>query len=173
MTIGNRTEQILLWIFVILAALVLGGGLYELCVVIPLWSHAPPESAWTFAQLRNSQPAFTPNSGIRLWIFLTPAHLLISIATLVACLKTRGAHRRWVMMATAAFIVLHLSALFYFVPAFDKIFNSQNSGMAPAEVVSRVHTWVYGTWIRFVVALAAFVCGLKAMKLKPISSEEL
>ena len=76
-------------------------------------------------------------------------------------------------MATAAFIVLHLSALFYFLPAFDKIFNSQNSGMAPAEVVSRVHTWVYGTWIRVVVGVGGFVCGLKAMKVKPISSDEL
>jgi lysylphosphatidylglycerol synthetase-like protein (DUF2156 family) len=172
MITGIRVEQILLWVFVILAALVLGGGLYELRVVIPLWAHAPPESVWTFAQLRNSQPAFTPNAGIRFWIFLTPVHLLISIATFVACLKTRGAHRRWVMISTAAFIVLHLAALFYFVPALDKIFSSQNSGMAPAEVVSRVHTWVYGTWIRFVISLAGFVCGLKAMKVKPVASDQ-
>lgn len=159
-----RVAQILLWIFVVLAALVIGGGLYELRVVIPLWAHAPPESVWQFVQLRNSQPQFTPNAGIRLWIFLTPAHLLISIATLVASLKTRGAHRRWVMLSTGVFIILHLAALFYFVPAIDKIFSSQNSGMSPAEVVSRVHVWVYGTWIRFVMGLGGFVCGLKAIR---------
>jgi hypothetical protein len=107
------------------------------------------------AELRNRTAHTLSRNQLVRSALLTPAHLLISIATFVACLKTRGAHRRWVMMATAAFIVLHLSVLFYFVPAFDKIFNSQNS-VALAEVVSHVHTSVYGTWIRFVVGLGGF-----------------
>jgi hypothetical protein len=160
---GNRIERILLWLFVVLAAMVVGGGLYELRVVIPLWAHAPPESVWQFASLRTSQPLYTPNAGIRLWIFLTPLHLLIAIATFVASLKTLDPHRRWVMISTAIFIVLHLAALFYFVPALDKIFSSQNSGMSPAEVVSRVHVWVYGTWIRFVFGIVGFVCGVRGL----------
>jgi hypothetical protein len=169
--VKNRIERILICVFVVLAALVLGGGLYELRVVIPLWAHAPPESVWQFVALRNSQPLFVPNAGIRLWIFLTPAHLLVSIATFVMCLKTRGAHRRWAMIATAIFIVLHLSALFYFVPAIDKLFNSQNSGMSPAEVVSRVHIWVYGTWIRFVLGLVGLICGLRALRARAVDNE--
>jgi len=163
----NRIEPILLWIFVILAAIVLGGGLYELRVVIPLWAHSPPESAWEFAALRVTSPQYTPNAGVRFWLLVTPAHLLISVATLVASWKTNRKHLRWVILATVPFIVLHLAALLYFVPALDRIFNSRNLNMSPDEVVSRVHLWVNGTWVRFAFVFGAFLCGLRALQVKP------
>jgi hypothetical protein len=164
---NHRIEQVLLWIFVVLAAVVIGGGLYELRVIIPLWAHAPPESVWEFATQRTNNPAFTPNSGIQFWIYFTPAHLLVSIATFVTAWKTQRAHRRWVMISTAVFIILHLGAIVYFVPAIDKLFNSRNLGMSPAEVASRVHVWVYGTWIRFFIGLGGFLCGLRALQVPP------
>jgi hypothetical protein len=166
-----RVEQTLLWLFVILAALVIGGGLYELRVVLPLWAHAPPESVWHFAAERVNNPLDTPNSGMRLWIFLTPAHLLVSIATLIAAWKTRAEHRRWVIVSTAIFIGLHLSALFYFVPAIDKLFMSRQLNLDPAEVASRARWWVNLTWGRFVIGLIGYVAGIKAMKTAPRGME--
>jgi hypothetical protein len=167
MPTGHRIEQLLLWLFVILAAIVIGGGLYEMRVVVPLWAQAPPESVWKFASERVNNPLYTPNSGLRFWIYVTPLHLLVSIVMIFVGLKTRGAHRRFVLMAAAIFALLHLSALLYFVPAIDKILTSQNSGMNPAEVVSRVHAWVYGSWLRFAIGLVGLICGLRAMQLPP------
>jgi len=169
---SHRLEQILLWIFVILAAIVIGGGLYEMRVIVPLWAHSPPESVWEFASLRVTNPQSTPNAGIRFWIFVTPLHLLISFAVLIASWKTNPRHRRWVIIASAIFITLHLSALVYFVPAIDKIFNSRNLNMTPDEVITRVHIWVNGSWMRFVVGFAGLLCGLRALQVTPGARNE-
>jgi hypothetical protein len=171
MSISHRLEPILLWIFVILAAIVIGGGLYELRVIIPLWAHAPPESVWEFAALRVTQPQYTPNAGVRFWLLVTPLHLLISFATLVTSWKTRPRHRRWVIFATVIFIVMHVAALVYFVPAINKLFDSRNLNMSPDEVVSRVQLWVKGTWLRFVTGLVGLLCGLRALQVKPVADE--
>ncbi|HEY8204334.1 MAG TPA: hypothetical protein VIF81_06375 [Pyrinomonadaceae bacterium] len=165
----HPVEQILLWIFIVLAAIVIGGGLYEMRVVVPLWANSPPESVWNFASQRVTNPQYTPNSGLRFWIFVTPAHLLISFATLIAALKTGKQHRRWLIVSTAIFVLLHLSALFYFVPAIDRLFNSRNLNMNPEEVASKARWWVNLTWGRFVIGFVGFLCGLRAMT---ISSEQ-
>ena len=138
--------------------------MYELRVVLPLWAHSPPESVWEFAAQRFNNPAYTPNSGTSFWIFITPAHLGISVATFIAAWRSGGASRRWLMISAAVFIALHLSALLYFVPAIDKLFTSRNSNMSPSEVISRTHLWVYGTWIRFVIGLFGFLANLKALQ---------
>ena len=167
MTIHHRIEQLILWLFVILAAIVIGGGLYEMRVVVPLWAHAPPESVWRFASERVNHPVDTPNAGLRFWIFITPLHLLVSLVMFFVGLKTRGAHRRFVLIAAAIFAVLHLSALLYFVPAIDKLFTSQNAGLSPAEVTARVQAWVYGSWLRFAIGFVGLICGFRAMQLPP------
>jgi hypothetical protein len=165
----HPVEQILLWLFIVLAAIVIGGGLYEMRVVVPLWANSPPESVWYFTSQRVTNPQYTPNSGLRFWIFVTPAHLLVSVATLIASFKTRREHRRWLIMSTAIFIALHLAAILYFVPAIDTIFNSRNLNMSPAEVASKARWWVNLTWGRFVIGFVGFLCGLRAMT---ISSEQ-
>ena len=172
MKTSHRLEQTLLWIFVILAAIVIGGGLYEMRVIVPLWAHSPPESVWEFASLRVTNPQYMPNAGVRLWIFVTPLHLLMSFAVLIASLKTRPQHRRWVLIASAIFITLHLSALVYFVPAIDKIFNSRNLNMTPDEVINRVHIWVSGSWMRFAIGFVGLLCGLRALQVTPGARNE-
>ncbi len=165
MTTADRVAQMLVWIFVILCAIVIGAGLYEMRVIVPLWAHAPPESVWEFAAQRVNNPLYTPNSGTRFWIFVTPLHLLISIVTFFFALKMEGAKRRWLLIATAIFVMMHLSALLYFVPAIDKLFSSRAANMDVAEVVSRARWWVNLSWGRFVLDLVGFLCGLRALQL--------
>src|ERR1051325_6780123 len=111
MTTRHRIEQILLWLFVILSAFVIGGGLYEMRVTVPLWANSPPESAWYWEAQRIANPQYAPQSGLRFWVILTPLHLLVSAATLIAGLKTRGRQRKWLLASTITVILLHLSAL--------------------------------------------------------------
>jgi len=167
MTTALRAEQMLLWIFTILCAIVIGGALYEMRVIVPLWAQVPPESVWEFASQRANNPLYTPNSGIRFWIFITPLHLLISIVTFFVALKTRGARRRWLLVASAIFAVMHLSALLYFVPALDKLLTSRAANMDPAEVVSRVRWWVNLSWGRFVFGFIGLLSALRALQLPP------
>lgn len=152
----------------ILLGIAVGAGLYEMRVVVPLWAHSPPESAWYWEAQRTTNPQYTPNSGLRLWVFLTPTHTLLSLATLIAGLKTRGAHRRWLMASTITAFLLHLSAFVWFVPVITEILNSRSLGISPDQVVSKTHMWVTLSWLRFVIGLAAFFAGLRALTIPPL-----
>jgi hypothetical protein len=76
MTRAVRVEQVLLWVFVILAGIVIGAGFYEMRVTVPLWANSPPDSVWYWEAQRIVNLQYAPNSGMRFWIFLTPAHTL-------------------------------------------------------------------------------------------------
>ncbi|OLE54712.1 MAG: hypothetical protein AUG51_07085 [Acidobacteria bacterium 13_1_20CM_3_53_8] len=168
MTRRIQIEQILLWLFVILSGIVIGGGLYEMRVIVPLWANSPPESAWYWEAQRIANPQYAPNSGLRFWIFLTPTHLLLSLATLIAGWKTLGDHRKWLFASTIAFIVLHTSALVWFVPTIGEILNSRSLGISPEQVTAKVHMWVTFSWVRAAIGLAAFVAGLRALTIPPL-----
>jgi len=164
MNTRNLIQHSLLWIFVVLSALVIGGGLYEMRVIVPLWANSPPDSAWYWEAQRLANPQYAPNSGLRFWIYLTPIHFLVSIATLIAGWKTTGAHRRWLVLATVIFILMHMSAFVWFVPAVGQILNSKALGISPEQVVSKTHWWVTLSWGRFVIGLVGFVAGLRALQ---------
>lgn len=162
-----RTEQILLWLFVILAGIVIGAGLYEMRVIVPLWANSPPESAWYWEAQRLANPQYAPNSGIRFWVFVTPAHILVSLATLIAGLRTRGEHRKWLLISTIIFLLMHASALLWFVPTLTRIMNSRTLGVSPEEIVAKTHLWVTLSWMRGIIGLGGFVAGLRALTIPP------
>ena len=164
---GKGIEQTLLWLFVILAGLAVGAGLYEMRVVVPLWAHSPPESVWYWEAQRAAHPEYVPNSGLRLWIFLTPTHLLLSLATLIACLKTRPEHRKWVLISTVIFILAHLSAFIWFVPVLNTLAHTRQLGLSPEEVATKAHLWATLSWLRVPIGLVGFICGLKALTIPP------
>ena len=168
MTRRIKIEQILLWVFIILSGIVIGAGLYEMRVTVPLWANSPPESAWYWEAQRIANPQYAPNSGLRFWIFVTPTHLLLSVATLIAGWKTHGDHRKWLFASTIAFIILHTSALLWFVPAIGEILNSRSLGISPEQVITKTHMWVTLSWVRAVFGLAAFVAGLRALAISPL-----
>src|SRR5215475_14398161 len=166
MRLQYQIEQTLLWIFVILSALVIGGGLYEMCVMVPLWASSPPDSAWYWETQRLSFPQYAPNAGIRFWIYLTPLHFIVSIATLIVGWKTAGWHRTWLAISTIIFIVMHLSAFLWFAPVATQIMNSRSRGISPERVVARTHLWVRLSWARFVIEFVGFLCGLRALQVR-------
>ena len=63
MTQAIKIEQILLWLFVILAGIVIGAGLYEMRVTVPLWAESPPESVWYWEAQRIANPQYVPERG--------------------------------------------------------------------------------------------------------------
>lgn len=163
-----QIEQILLWLYVILLGIAIGGGLYEMRVTVPLWAHSPPESAWYWEAQRITNPQNAPQAGLRFWIFITPLHTLLSVATLIAGWKTRGAHRKWLFASTITVIILHACAFIWFVPVSGEIMGSRSLGISPEQVTTKVHMWVTLSWVRSVFGLAAFVAGLRALTIPPL-----
>jgi hypothetical protein len=167
MTRAVRVEQVLLWVFVILAGIVIGAGFYEMRVTVPLWAHSPPDSVWYWEAQRIVNPQYVPNSGARFWIFLTPAHTLLTLATFIAGLKMRGAHRKWVLISTAIFFLMHLTAFVWFVPTINRLARSRELGLSPEEVATTARLWVTLSWFRAPIGLVGFIAGLRALTIPP------
>ena len=48
MNTRDRIAQVLLWLAVLGLSVWLGGTLYQIVVIVPIWSHSPPESVRSF-----------------------------------------------------------------------------------------------------------------------------
>jgi hypothetical protein len=161
--------QILLWLFVILLGIAVGAALYEMRVTVPLWANSPPESVLYWETVRNANSQYVPNSGLRFWVFVTPTHTLLAVATLIAGWTTRGEHRKWLFASTIGMIILHASAFIWFVPTINAIRDSQALGLGREWVIAKTHMWVTLSWVRAVLGMAAFVAGLRALTIPPLA----
>lgn len=73
-----------LWTLVIALGLQTGSGIFETRVLVPLWSSDPPASLTSFF----AQP-IRPDSGRRLWIWLTPVTTVIVLVNLALAVLSK------------------------------------------------------------------------------------
>ena len=170
--LGNMTrriqiEQTLLWLFVVLAGIVIGAGFYEMRETVPLWAQSPPESVWYWEAQRIANPQYVPNAGTRFWIFVTPAHAILALATFIAGLQMRGKHRKWVLISTAIVFLMHVTAFAWFVPTITRLARSHELGLNPEEVAAKARLWATLSWFRAPIGLAGFIAGLRALTIPP------
>lgn len=158
-----KVENAILWVYVILSAVVIGAGFYEMLVTVPTWAHSPPESVWFWEAQRAVDPRYVPDSGVRFWIFLTPFHALFSIAMFAVGWIVPGPHRKWVLISSALFFLLHLSAFIWFVPILRELATSKAAGLSPDVVAAKVRLWVTMSWWRAPLGTLAFIAGLLAL----------
>lgn len=150
----------LLWAFTILMGLDLGAGLYEARVNVAGWSTAivdrtPDGDAYM---------RFAPRAGDRWWMFLTPLLAIVTIATLIAGLRTSGAARRWIIGSAALELLVVVSTFAWFVPNIIQLM-SHFRDLPPDAVASKARAWVSLNWVRAVLTMAAWLGALKAMTL--------
>ena len=167
MTRRIRIEQAVLWLFVILSAVVIGAGFYEMRVTVPTWTHSPPDSVWFWEAQRAADPRYVPDSGMRFWIYLTPFHFLLSAVMFIAGWMVRGQHRTWIMISAGLFFLLHLSAFVWFVPTLHELATSKASGLSPDVIADTARTWERLSWWRAPIGVAGFLAGLIAFRIPP------
>ena len=103
--------SIALWGLVLSLGLLTGSAIFEARVLVPLWADDPPASLTAF----HAQPR-KPDSGRRLWMFLTPTTALISLFNLVMALMSHEAMRGWWIASSGTIVVIVGVTFAYFVP---------------------------------------------------------
>lgn len=159
--------QIFLWLFVINLGLVIGGGLYEQLVVMPLWSLAPPDSVIAFYRHNAANSQFALDQGGRFWIFVMPLAALLSIATLLSGLRTRPEHRRWRVTAAILALIMIIFTFVWFVPNIILLMGEGVLKMNPEEVGSLAKRWVELNWVRGMFFWASWLAALRALSVSP------
>lgn len=156
------TARVFLWLFVIVLGIVIGGGLYEQLVLMPLWSLSPPDSIVAYHQHNVSYPQFAPNPGGRFWVLFMPPAALLTISTLLSGLKTRPEHRKWRMASTILALIIIVFTFVWFVPNITKP-GQGGAGLSAGQITDLTKRWVGLNWLRAVLFSAAWLMGLKAL----------
>ena len=86
-------HDIALWLLVISLGIQTGAGLFETRVLVPLWASSPPQSVLAYLAV-----TIRPDSGHRLWIFLTPLTGIISLLKSRSGLAVRRASANMVAL---------------------------------------------------------------------------
>lgn len=150
--------QAMLWIAVIAWSLWFGGLLYEVFVVMPLWSSALPESAIEW----NSRPNFMliPTQ------FYAPVAIMTILSSVVAAVLAWKAsnNRIWAILSAVCAVVTLAFTFIFFFPKNEVLFYKQVTGLSGEEISAIANAWIRGNWIRVGIMAVGFIAALRAYK---------
>ena len=140
----------LLWLFIIFLGIAFGAGLYESRVVVPMWTSDPPASL------------ASPDSGRRFWAFVTTGPLtLLTVANLVAALRTQGPARGWWLTAAIVTLVERAATFGYFIPTIIRL--QRTPTLTQTAVRTALARWVRLNYVRNTLTLVAWIAALKVL----------
>lgn len=148
-----------LWLSVVLVALWVGGTLYQMLVIVPLWTASPPESLRVFLGTGYI------HTVVR---FFGPPFIAARTVALVIALAAgwRSApYRAALSVALGCWLFVVGFTLLYIYPINDTLFvvgPSQPGDVETRELLSR---WILADRFRFAVGCVSFIALLWAFRL--------
>ena len=137
------------------SAVAVGGGIFEMSVLVPQWAKNPPAS---FATIQEG-------TGVPLQRFWIPVHIAITITLLLTVIVnwSRPTQSTLILAGIGCYVIMRAWSGFYFIPemlAFQKI---PLESASTAELTERVIRWGKLTWLREPLDLGLFFCLLSAL----------
>ncbi len=149
----------MLWIAVVAWGFWLGGLIYEMVVIIPLWSANLPNSVLEW----NSRPDFVVNPT-RFYLPTAITLILSSLLAMILNWKSRN-QRIWLILSTICVITTFVFTLLYFFPKNDVLFRNQVSGLSGEEITAIANSWIKANYLRVMIMIIGFFAALKAFSL--------
>lgn len=160
MGVRDRILVGLLWLSVLMLTTWVGGTLYQMLVVIPLWSASPPESVRAFFSGTDYNRTIFNFFGPP---FMAARNLPLLLALLVGWHRPR--HRYALLLAVVCFLVFGVAfTLAYVYPINEVLFQQAGGSSTPEEVRALVDRWIFADRLRFAVGLVGFFAVLWAFR---------
>lgn len=166
MTIRDRILLVSLWLSVVALTTWVGGTLYQMLVIVPLWSASPPESVRAFFQ--------ETEWNRTIFNFFGPPFIVARNVPLLAALIAGWhlpQHRRALLIAVICFT--GFGAIFtvaYVYPINAVLFDQAGGTQGGDEIRALANRWILFDRVRFIIGLVGFAAILHAFRL-PIPSE--
>ena len=157
----RSTASLTLWLFVIGTSLVLGAGLYENLVVVPLWSTGAPASLAAGNPLLEVQV----RAGHVFWSYFTPIPGFIALLALATSFGTPRRHLAWRVAASGLFIAVMIATLAYFRPQAIAMVVEHGAGLTPEALAKEAHHWAALNWVRVFAVAVSLAMGVRALLL--------
>jgi hypothetical protein len=164
---GLRIRILGVWLSVLALGTWAGGPLYQMLVVVPMWSASLPESVYAFFRGTDYHR--------KIFNFFGPPFMLARNLPLVVALIAGWhlpRHRTPLLVAVACFLgfgVLFTAGFVY--PVNAVLFAQAGGGVSAEEVRRMAEQWIFRDRLRFVVGLIAFFAVLYAFRL-PLPREQ-
>ena len=136
-----------LWLYAVMASLVLGASLYESLVVHPAWSRKPPESFVGFGGASISRmniPAF--------WVPVAPLYALSGLGALAVAFWA-GSPSVPLTVSAACAVSGVVWTLVYFRPTIGRFLETGGGNTPAKRLQSEARRWILLNWVR--VAMVA------------------
>lgn len=160
MSIRDQALNVLLWYAIFAWGIWLGGTVYQMVVVVPMWSAAPPESVRAFVQ--------GTDYNRTIFHFFGPPFMaarLIPTFIALALAWHLPKHRLALGVAVVCLTATVIFTLTYVYPINAVLFEQAGGEHSAIEIVEMVRTWIWADRIRFGVGVVAFVAILRAFRL--------
>jgi hypothetical protein len=160
MNTRQRALNVLLWYAVFAWGTWFGGTLYQMLVIVPMWSASPPESVYAFF--------LGTDYNRTIFNFFGPPFMAARVVPIVAALALAWhlpRHRAALGLAVLCLVVTVIFTFAYVYPINAVLFAEAGADLSSAEIAELVRNWIWADRLRFVVGIVAFVALLKAFRL--------
>jgi hypothetical protein len=147
-----------LWLAILLMAMWVGGTLYQMVVVVPLWTASFPESLRSFLTMGYTQTVLQ---------FFGPPFIAARTLTLLIALVagwTSKPHRRWLAVAFCSWLFVAGFTLLYIYPINDRLFVDGLPQLPVEQIHELLERWIVADRFRFIIGCVTFVAVLRAFR---------
>jgi Domain of unknown function (DUF1772) len=155
----DAVTLVLLWISVLSWSIWFGGTIYQMLVVVPMWSVRPPDSLLAFLKNTNYTRDVLKFFGPR-WMPVRSLALLLPF--LGWNLRT---HRPFFILAACCIAAAMVFTIAYVYPINAALFSSAVAGRDPNEVRTLAHHWIIADRLRLLVVSVGYLALLWALSL--------
>ena len=154
----SAVVQVVLWLFVLSASILAGGGIFEHTVLTPLWAGALPDSVkgWQYGGIQR-----------KFFIVVSPLYYLFSFALIIASRWMPRRQRRWALLAGLSGVILMFATVLFFIPILQKTQVTRGAGLSGEEITRLVNQFKTWNWGRWAVLIGGWLAGLRAFSLPP------
>lgn len=154
----SRIPQVVLWLYLLSALLLTGGGLFEHMVLTPLWAGSPPDSvtAWPYGGIQR-----------RFFILFSPTYYLLSLALIVGSWWMPRRQRAWAAIAGVSGLIIAVATFSFFIPILQKTQVTRGAGLSGAEITELIDRFKTANVGRYFVLIGGVLAGLYAIARSP------
>lgn len=167
MNVNSSVFNFFLWWAVIGFSIWVGGTIFSMTVIVPMWSEAPPQSVTDF---------FT-NTSFNKYIFnfFGPPWMAIrNLPLLIALILgwQSKPHRRYLLITFISLVIGIIFTFTYIYPINEVLMTQAGGGKSGDEIQALTDKWIFADRMRFAVMLVGYFFLLRAFRL-PITGKKM
>lgn len=161
MTLRKGLFNFFLWWAVIGFSIWLGGTIFSMAVIVPMWSEAPPQSVKDFFN-DTSFNKYIYNFFGPPWMAIR--NLPVLIALIIGWYSKQ--HRIYLLIAFASIVIGIIFTFTYIYPINEILMTKAGGDKSAEEIQMMANKWIFADRLRFAIMLIGYFFLLKAFRLQ-------